>query len=165
MLGVDPKTLHRRMQELGIVPGSSQDKRQRVISRIEFNRLADVVRQPTDGVSAELEQLRAEVAHLQLRVRALEIGVRTGMAQTIEASSTMRSEAPSVPMRSLGGLPERLVSLNAFCRLHGVNVTTIKDAITAGKLTCHRGNWKVGAARVEYALDEAEQAAVLAYNG
>lgn len=158
LLKIDRKTLNNRMVKLGITSRpSTLDGRALVIAESDVQRLAALRGRPAlpGGDNADL---RRELEELRARIRVLEGGrVSIPALHGVEA-----------PVRALvaaehadRGLPDGLVSLTAFCDQHGIPVSTVKQAIKRGDLTCHRGSWKVGRARIDYALDASEQAAVL----
>lgn len=64
-----------------------------------------------------------------------------------------RARSATRPMHSTSELPAELIPWREFAILHGIHVSTVKDAIERGKLRVVRGNWKVGRGYVKGALD------------
>jgi excisionase family DNA binding protein len=114
----------------------------------------------TQKLWAAIEELRQELRSAKTRISALEAGSQA--PNTTNRINVHQTEIPPPTIRtSSRGLPPGLVSLNSFCADHRININTVKGAIKRGELSYHGGSWKVGSTKVEYALDEGEQAAIL----
>lgn len=112
-----------------------------------------------DKTWAALEELQRDLRDAKARISALE---RVYLTPTDSGGFTSTQRTNNTSQQSSSrGLPPDLVSLNSFCADHRININTVKAAIKRGELSFHSGSWKVGSTRVEYALDENEQAAVL----
>lgn len=79
-------------------------------------------------------------------------------------SSPTSTDLPHrAPRGHSGGshLPEGLVSLYSFCKVHEVDLRDAQDAIDRGYITITEGEWRVGPNIVKRALNEEQQVAFL----
>jgi hypothetical protein len=164
LLNLNSRQLHRLMESVGIeAVGSVRDARRKELDETQVAQLrAFLDDEMGDPRRHELER---RLALLERRVMWLERGERVPF-QVVQPEVT--SELPlylSRPSAGSSGLPEGWVSLNDACTRYGVNVNTAKTHVRLGSLSCHRGLWRSGMTRTEYALDPDEQLAFRAHFG
>jgi hypothetical protein len=143
-LGISYHTLEKWMKRLEITPAThSRDFRFRVLQ---------------DEQLAEIRSARAEMPRMEMgvRVRAQEgDGARPRPRRSprrvaASSDSTLSDDLVQSP------LPDGLVSLESFTRLHHVAKPTAMKGVTSGRLRIvSGGEWMKRGGRIRYALDAA----------
>jgi len=83
--------------------------------------------------------------------------------EQVDAIRAARAEMPGstavairrpTPIRTIGSLPDGLVSWHSFAAMHHIPEMTAAKAISVGRLPIVAGHWKAGRTYVKAALDE-----------
>lgn len=179
LLTCDKNTLGRWMDLEGITPVARNryDQRQRFITRMEVERLAEA----HGRILSDLSALPATIAACHRRILQLEQEIRV-LKRALESKTThspLQSKSDDSPPRNTHStshprldvqahtsrppMPPTWASLDGFCKAHDIAPSTVAKAITSGRLPQpHHGEWQEGRAIIRNALDEEMQAAILA---
>ena len=110
-----------------------------------FDRLTTLEQTVTD-LAAEVEQLRSALQTVTEQLAQL---VATAPTRATPRQSREQAEGPMASQ-----LPGGLVGAISFGKLHNVPETTIRKAISAGRLPTQKGEWKAGRAIIREALGQ-----------
>ena len=184
-LGIVRSTLTKRLKLLGIKPRHNRrDKRESYITLADIDKIqaeyqhnndAIVSRQYRNNtVSLSRQELAAKVEALEAQVAQLKQGRATAynalQSDSGSASGTRIDYYPRperAPRISTSGdtMPEGWMPLYTLCDQHDIPSTNVSRAIRKGILPQpHKGEWVYHGTSARNGLDEAMQAAILAWH-
>jgi hypothetical protein len=164
LLNLNSRQLHHLMEIASIeAVVSARDARRKELVEAQVAQLRTFL--DDEMGDSRRHELERRLALLERRVMWLERGEKVPF-QAIQSEVVAESSSrPPRPSGGSSGLPEDWMSLNDACIRYGVNVNTAKTHVRLGNLSCHKGLWRSGMTRTEYALDPDEQLAFRAHFG